>query len=278
MERLTRDAVVRQFNVDSIPLLEEKDLQSEPVEINKRKSKTSIMMDNIWLLSYITIKKDRKTSFTYTPPETTPECCLISGRRRWCFSDEGTPGLLQSDKLLWRLACDRGAYSWSLQGEKHSSNLHWTDFNTNFSGGKKWVDLPLPLRLSSRTVLRLPRGANCRAKQSGWMLMPTKETMQGCCRECNMLASWRNSEKLRKASADCRCFIMVSGAKDGRVRKTGKVQTKICRKQIYAQKEQRVSRWLTCAVTLKIPLHTHLLFRLSISALTLLFIRPALST
>lgn len=72
----------------------------------------------------------------------------------------------------------------------------------------------VPLRLSSRTVLRLPRGANCRAKQRGWMLMPTRETIQGCCKECNILASWRYSEKLRQASADCRCFTMVSETKE----------------------------------------------------------------
>lgn len=84
----------------------------------------------------------------------------------------------------------------------------------------RWKRADLPLRFSSRTVLRLPSGANCRAKQSGWMLMPTRETMQGCCRECNILASWRNSEKLRKASADCRCFTMVSGAKDSDIRES----------------------------------------------------------
>lgn len=86
--------------------------------------------------------------------------------------------------------------------------------------------MPLPLCLSSRTVLRLPTGANCRAKQSGWMLMPTRETMQGCCRECNILASWRNSEKLRQASADCRCFTMVSGAKNKGNRGSTKVKNR----------------------------------------------------
>lgn len=217
------------------------------------------MMDNIWLLCYMTMKKNRKTSFTYRPPETTPECCLISGRRRWCFSDEGTPALPQSDKLLWRLACDRGAYRWSLQGEKHSSKLHRTVFNTNFSWGKKWVDLPLPLRLSSTTVLRLPRGANCRAKQSGWMLMPTRETMQGCCRECNMLASWRNSEKLRKASADCRCFTMVSGAKSGRVKKTGKVQTKMQKTDLCSKGTKGLMLTHLCSHFIKFTWYTHLL-------------------
>lgn len=75
--------------------------------------------------------------------------------------------------------------------------------------------LPLFLCFSSRTVLRLPRGANCRAKHRGWMLMPTRHTMQGCCMECNMLASCRNSEKLLQVSADCRCLIMVSEEERG---------------------------------------------------------------
>lgn len=101
-----------------------------------------------------------------------------------------------------------------------------TEKSQNFFGGSRqqtarpcrWERVDLHLRFSSRTVLRLPSGASCRAKQSGWMLMPTRETMQGCCRECNILASWRNSEKLREASADCRCFTMVSVAKDSDVR------------------------------------------------------------
>lgn len=153
--------------------------------------------------------------FIYRPPETTPECCQIWDHRRWCSSCAGTLVLLQSDRLLWRLACDQGACTWSLQRQNItscSSNID-KDFKTNFRWQITWRrSLHVPLRLSSRTVLRLPRGANCRAKQSGWMLMPTRETMQGCCRECNILASWRYSEKLRQASADCRCFTMVSEA------------------------------------------------------------------
>ncbi len=39
-----------------------------------------------------------------------------------------------------------------------------------------------PLARSSRMVLRLPSGASSRAKQSGWMLMPTRATIHGCCR------------------------------------------------------------------------------------------------
>ena len=40
--------------------------------------------------------------------------------------------------------------------------------------------------------------------------MPTRGTMHGCCSECSMLASCLNSEKLREASIDCRCFNIVS--------------------------------------------------------------------
>ncbi|TNN75320.1 hypothetical protein EYF80_014367 [Liparis tanakae] len=94
---------------------------------------------------------------------------------------------------------------WHVSGAYDEKNIE-TSFRTDFK------NLYVPLRFSANTVLRLPRGASCRAKHSGWMLMPTRETMQGCCRECNMLASWRNSEKLRQASADCRCFTMVSEA------------------------------------------------------------------
>lgn len=38
-----------------------------------------------------------------------------------------------------------------------------------------------------------------------------RETMQGCCSEWSMLASWRNSEKFFMASMALRCFSMVSG-------------------------------------------------------------------
>lgn len=69
----------------------------------------------------------------------------------------------------------------------------------------------LPLEFSDKTVVRLPRGASSSAKQSGWMLMPMRETMQGCCSEWSMLASWRNSEKFFMASMALRCFSMVSG-------------------------------------------------------------------
>lgn len=68
----------------------------------------------------------------------------------------------------------------------------------------------LPLEFSDNTVVRLPRGASSRAKQSGWMLMPMRETMQGCCSEWSMMASWRNSEKFFMASMALRCFSMVS--------------------------------------------------------------------
>lgn len=70
--------------------------------------------------------------------------------------------------------------------------------------------LVLPLEFSDNTVVRLPRGASSRAKQRGWMLMPMRETMQGCCREWSMLASCRNSEKFFMASMALRCFSMVS--------------------------------------------------------------------
>lgn len=70
--------------------------------------------------------------------------------------------------------------------------------------------LLLPLEFSDNTVVRLPRGASSRAKQRGWMLMPMRETMQGCCSEWSMLASWRNSEKFFMASMALRCFSIVS--------------------------------------------------------------------
>ena len=69
----------------------------------------------------------------------------------------------------------------------------------------------LPLEFSDNTVVRLPRGASSRAKHRGWMLMPMRDTMQGCCSEWSMLASWRNSEKFFMASMALRCFSMVSG-------------------------------------------------------------------
>lgn len=78
-------------------------------------------------------------------------------------------------------------------------------------GEERRESLALPLEFSERTVVRLPSGASSRAKQSGWMLMPMRDTMQGCCRECSMLASWRNSEKFFMASMARRCFSMVSG-------------------------------------------------------------------
>lgn len=68
----------------------------------------------------------------------------------------------------------------------------------------------VPLAFSDSTVLRLPSGASSRAKQSGWMLMPMSDTMQGCCRACSMLASCRNSEKFFMASVARRCLSMVS--------------------------------------------------------------------
>lgn len=148
----------------------------------------------------------------HRPPETTPGCCQIWGHKRWCSSCEGTPVLLRFDRLLYKLACDQGACTRLLPGENIDTSFR-TNFRREMNGCR---NLDGPLRFSSSTVFRLPRGANCRAKHSGWMLMPTRGTMQGCCRECNMLASWRNSEKLRQASADCRCFTMVSEArKDG---------------------------------------------------------------
>lgn len=75
--------------------------------------------------------------------------------------------------------------------------------------GLFWVWL-VPLAFSDSTVLRLPSGASSRAKQSGWMLMPMRDTMQGCCRACSMLASCRNSEKFFMASVARRCLSMVS--------------------------------------------------------------------
>lgn len=70
---------------------------------------------------------------------------------------------------------------------------------------------PSPAVLSESTVVRLPRGASSRAKDSGWMLIPIRETTHGCCREWSMLASWRNSEKLFMASMARRCLSIVSG-------------------------------------------------------------------
>lgn len=58
--------------------------------------------------------------------------------------------------------------------------------------------------------MRLPKGAKSRAKQRGWMLMPIRDTMHGCCKEWSMLASCRNSEKFFMASMARRCFSMVS--------------------------------------------------------------------
>lgn len=71
----------------------------------------------------------------------------------------------------------------------------------------------LPLAFSDSTVLRLPSGASSSAKQSGWMLMPMRDTMQGCCRACSMLASCRNSEKFLMASVARRCLSMVSAGR-----------------------------------------------------------------
>lgn len=76
-------------------------------------------------------------------------------------------------------------------------------------GGRLQVQC-VPLAFSDSTVLRLPRGASSSAKQSGWTLMPMRDTMQGCCRACSMLASCRNSEKLLMASVACRRLSMVS--------------------------------------------------------------------
>lgn len=135
------------------------------------------------------------------PPETTPECYQIWGHRRWCSFCEGIPVLLQSDRLLWRLTCVQAACTWSLERQDIFSDLSNIEqvLKSTSNGKSEGADhcVLLPLCFSSNTVLRLPKGANCRAKQSGWMLMPTSETMQGCWRECNVLDSWRNSAKLR---------------------------------------------------------------------------------
>lgn len=239
------------------------------------------MMGNVWLLSYITIKKNRKASFTYTPPETTPECCLISGRRRWCFSDEGTPGLLQSDKLLWRLACDRGAYSWSLQGEKHSLKLHWTDFNTNFSGGKKWVDLTCLCLCAfpPEQCWGCPGGLTAGQNKAGGCWCPPKRR----CKDAAESATCWPPGEIRRSSGKHLPTADVSpwclGQRTAELGKQGKFKLRYAEnRSVLKRNKQRVSRWLTCAVTLKIPLNTHLLFRLSISALTLPFVRPTLFT
>lgn len=72
------------------------------------------------------------------------------------------------------------------------------------------ADGPLPLEFPDNTVVRLPKGASSKAKQSGWMLIPIKETTHGCCKEWSMLASWRNSEKFFMASMARRCLSIVS--------------------------------------------------------------------
>ena len=43
--------------------------------------------------------------------------------------------------------------------------------------------------------------------------MPMRDTMQGCCRACSMLASCRNSEKFLMASVARRCLSMVSAGR-----------------------------------------------------------------
>lgn len=81
----------------------------------------------------------------------------------------------------------------------------------------------VPLAFSDSTVLRLLSGASSRAKQSGWMLMPMRDTMHGCCRACNMLASCRKSEKFFMASMALRCLNMVSAGQSKAVSYLGRI-------------------------------------------------------
>lgn len=81
----------------------------------------------------------------------------------------------------------------------------------------------VPLAFSDSTVLRLLSGASSRAKQSGWMLMPMSDTMHGCCRACNMLASCRKSEKFFMASMALRCLNMVSAGQSKAVSYLGRI-------------------------------------------------------
>lgn len=93
----------------------------------------------------------------------------------------------------------------------HKSALNALEWNTDTAwNGRDERAYALPLAFSDNTVVRLPKGASSRAKQSGWMLIPIKETTHGCCKEWSMLASWRNSEKFFMASIALRCLSMVS--------------------------------------------------------------------
>lgn len=53
------------------------------------------------------------------------------------------PVLLQSDRLLWRLACDQGAYKWSLQRQNITSCSTDSEFKTDFRWGSHMICLCL---------------------------------------------------------------------------------------------------------------------------------------
>lgn len=122
-EGLSRNAVVRQFNVNPIPLLE------EPSQRDERDTAGCTSLSWYRLMNMKNI---------YRPPETIREYCLIWGHRKLCSFYEGMQVLLQSDRLLWRLTCDPGEYNWNLQKWNRSSWFRDRDVKIEFSCEITW--------------------------------------------------------------------------------------------------------------------------------------------